>query len=186
MQNFDNPSASFVDGVTAVQFSRDKVTGDSEDDLSLSVCRYLLYAWGGNVNIVTGVIQFHGSQNQAVSETLLCFPAPSLCPERCKKLNQQLLLLLLCFCFVLVDCGDPGTPVNGNRNFTDTLEGSIVTYTCYDGFVLVGNSTQTCELTPDGAFWSYDRPQCRHMIIIIFINTLSLHVLQLLSVDFPE
>ena len=90
MQNVDNPSASFVDGVTAIQFSRDKVTGDSEDDLSLSVCRYLLYAWSGNVNIETGVIQFHGSQNQTVSETLLCFPTPSLCPERCEKLHQQL------------------------------------------------------------------------------------------------
>ena len=86
MQNVNNGSASFVDGVTTVRFSRDKVTGDSEDDLTLSVCRYLLYAWGGNANVLTGVIQIHNSQNAAASATLLCFPAPSLCPERCEIL----------------------------------------------------------------------------------------------------
>ena len=101
MQNVNNTFASLVDGVTTVRFSRDKVTGDSEDDLSLSVCRYLLYAWGGNANILTEVIQIHDSQNTAVSDTLLCFPAPSLCPERCEKLisrhQQTIIMLLLCF-----------------------------------------------------------------------------------------
>ena len=75
--------------------------------------------------------------------------------------------LLLCF---LVDCGDPGTPVYGNRSFTDTLEESIVTYTCNAGFELVGNSTQICELTLDGPFWSFTRPECRRMVVIMFIN----------------
>ena len=70
----------------------------------------------------------------------------------------------------LVNCGDPGAPVNGNRSFTDTLEGSIVTYTCNAGFELVGNRTQTCELTPDGASWSYDRPECTCTVIVISIT----------------
>ena len=86
IQNVDNTSASFERGVTTVQFSRDKITGDSDRDLTLSVCRFLLYAWSGNADIDTGVIQYHGIQNRAVSETLICFPSPSLCPERCKKL----------------------------------------------------------------------------------------------------
>ena len=67
-------------------------------------------------------------------------------------------------CYVLlVDCGDPGAPDNGNSNFTDTREGSVVTYNCNDGFELVGNSTQICELTPAGAFWRPDRPVCSRM-----------------------
>ena len=101
IQNVNDGSASFVDGITTVEFSRDKVTGDSEDDLSLNVCRYLLYAWSGDANINTGVIQFHGTQNQGVSDTLLCFPSSSLCPERCMKLishqYQIIIIFLLCF-----------------------------------------------------------------------------------------
>ena len=74
---------------------------------------------------------------------------------------------LMYMCYVLVDCGDPGIPDNGNSNFTDTREGSIVTYTCTANFELVGNSTQTCELTPDGAFWSFTRPECIGMFMFI-------------------
>ena len=86
MQSVDNIFASFVNGVTTVQFSRNKITGDSNKDLTLSVCRFLLFAWNGNVDINTGVIQYHGHQNRAFSDTLICFPSLSLCPERCKKL----------------------------------------------------------------------------------------------------
>ena len=71
---------------------------------------------------------------------------------------------LVSICYVLlVDCGDPGAPDNGNSNFTDTREGSVVTYTCNDGFELRGNDTQICELTPGGAFWRPDRPECLRM-----------------------
>ena len=85
MQSVDNIFASFVNGVTTVQFSRNKITEDSNEDLTLSVCRFLLFA-NGNVDINTGVIQYHGHQNRAFSDTLICFPSLSLCPERCKKL----------------------------------------------------------------------------------------------------
>ena len=60
-------------------------------------------------------------------------------------------------------------PVNGSSNFIDTLEGSVVTYTCNTGFELVGNSTQTCELTPNGTFWSFTRPECRRMVIVVLL-----------------
>ena len=76
-------------GITRVQFSRDKITNDSNRDLNLVVCRFLLFAWSGNANINTRVIQFHGSDNDDVSNTLICFPSPSLCPERCKKLTLK-------------------------------------------------------------------------------------------------
>ena len=75
----------------------------------------------------------------------------------------------------VVDCGDPGTPQNGNRNFTDTLEGSVVTYTCNTGFELVGNPTQVCELTPDGAIWNSTRPECRRMVNVIHAESVYIH-----------
>ena len=89
MQNVDDAFASIMDGILTVQFSRDKITGDTSGDLSLHVCRYLLFAWSGNANIETGTIQFHGRQNTAVSDTLICFPSPSLCPEKCEIIILQ-------------------------------------------------------------------------------------------------
>ena len=82
--NVDNAFASFVDGILMVQFSRDKITGDTNGDLSLHVCHYLLFAWSGNATIETGIIQFQGSQNRAVTDTLICFSSSSLCPEKCE------------------------------------------------------------------------------------------------------
>ena len=89
MQNVDSTFASFVDGITTLQFSRDKITGDSNRDLTLSVCRFLLFAWNGNANIHTGVIQYHRDQNRTSTDILICFPSQSLCPERCKKLRHS-------------------------------------------------------------------------------------------------
>ena len=75
-----------MDGILTVhvQFSRDKITGDTNGDLSLHLCHYLLFAWSGNASIEAGIIQFHGSQNRAVTNTLICFPSSSLCPEKCE------------------------------------------------------------------------------------------------------
>ena len=90
VQNVDRAFASFVDGITIVQFSRNKITGDSNKDLTLNVCRFLLFAWNGN-------------QNRASTDTLICFPSQSLCPERCKKLRHNMIRMklvhvhLLCF-----------------------------------------------------------------------------------------
>ena len=132
---------SIVDGILTVQFYCDKITGDTSGDLSLHVCCYLLFAWSGNASIETGIIQFHGSQNRAVTYTLICFSSSSLCPEKLEIYsNNKSYCIQFCFGFI-VDCGDPGTPDNGNRNFTDTLEGSIVTYICNTGFEIVGNLT---------------------------------------------
>ena len=87
IQNVDDESASLVNGNTIVEFSRDKITNDPDDDITLDVCRYVLFAWGDNVNVGAQEIRNHGSSRRNVSETLLCFPSESLCPERCKENN---------------------------------------------------------------------------------------------------
>ena len=67
----------------------------------------------------------------------------------------------LTFFKLLVDCGDPGTPVNGARNFSSTLEDSVVTYSCDPGYNLIGNRTRVCKVTAEeGALWKYDIPKC--------------------------
>ena len=40
-------------------------------------------------------------------------------------------------------------------------------YTCDTGFQISGNSTQICELTSEGPFWSNNMPNCTGMITVI-------------------
>lgn len=90
IQNVDNSSASFVNGITTVTFSREKITNDRSQDIQINRCLYFLYAWSGNANINTGNIQFHGTRNQDVSDALICLPSASFCPERCKNNNANI------------------------------------------------------------------------------------------------
>ena len=60
--------------------------------------------------------------------------------------------------YILVDCGDPGTPGNGTvMLFNDTLEGSIARYMCNFGFMLVGNQERICQSNGN---WSGSLPSC--------------------------
>ena len=58
----------------------------------------------------------------------------------------------------VVDCGDPGTPTNGQRSLSSTTYNSVVTYTCGVGYTLQGSNSRTCQ--SDGQ-WSGSVPQCR-------------------------
>ena len=157
IQNVDDTSASFEDGVTTVRFSRLKDTGDV-DDFSLSDCIHFLYAWGGGVtDFSTGQIEYHGALRRFISNSLICIPTSvTFCPERCKItiLSSKQLLSIIC----LVDCNDPGTPRNGTLMLiNDTLEGSIARYTCDFGFMLVGNQERVCQ---SNTTWSGALPFC--------------------------
>ena len=70
-------SASRVDGVTTVSFTRPRNSGDS-DDLSLDVCRFFLFAFGP-ANIATGGVSYHGT-NRFVSSDRICIPTFAECP----------------------------------------------------------------------------------------------------------
>lgn len=54
-------------------------------------------------------------------------------------------------------CGDPGTPVNGQRVLEDTTFDATVTYSCNDGYVLVGEKERQCG--SEGQ-WSGPLPRC--------------------------
>ena len=57
-----------------------------------------------------------------------------------------------------IDCGDPGTPRNGQRHSPfSTLYTSRVTYSCFTGYTLQGSKSITCQ--SDGQ-WSGSVPQC--------------------------
>ena len=61
-----------------------------------------------------------------------------------------------------VDCGDPGTPTNGQRTLSSTTYNSVVTYTCDVGYTLQGSNSRTCQ--SDGQ-WSGSVPPCNRKFI---------------------
>ena len=72
--------------------------------------------------------------------------------------------LLLTVRFIVVDCGPPGNPVNGQVDISSrTIYNHIVTYTCITGYILTGTSTSTCG--SDGA-WSPAAPTCESEYIL--------------------
>ena len=56
-----------------------------------------------------------------------------------------------------IDCGDPGTPTNGQRSLSSTTYNSVVTYTCDVGYTLQGSNSRTCQ---SDLQWSGSVPQC--------------------------
>ena len=57
----------------------------------------------------------------------------------------------------LVECGDPGIPVNGHSMGNNFTYGSTVTFTCDIGYELQGNKTALCQA--DGQ-WNATIPTC--------------------------
>ena len=57
----------------------------------------------------------------------------------------------------VVDCGSLSDPANGLVNVSTTVFNSTATYSCNDGYNLVGDTTRTC--LPSG-LWSDSSPQC--------------------------
>ena len=57
----------------------------------------------------------------------------------------------------VIDCGDPGTPTNGQQSLSSTTYNSVVTYTCDVGYTLQGSISRTCQSSGQ---WSGSVPQC--------------------------
>ena len=75
---------------------------------------------------------------------------------------MQLLLLLYC---TAVDCGDPGTPTNGQRTLTTTTYNSVVYYTCNTGYNRQGSNRRTCLANGQ---WSGSLPRCNRKFLHVF------------------
>ena len=84
------------------------------------------------------------------------------------------MLVIGIMCYVRhtdIDCGDPGTPTNGQRSLSSTIYNSVVTYTCDVGYTLQGSNSRTCQV--DGQ-WSGSVPQCnREFTITLILNDVS-------------
>ena len=56
-----------------------------------------------------------------------------------------------------MDCGDLQDPSNGTVTLTGTTLGSMATYECDDGFILMGLSQRTCNNSGE---WNGTAPTC--------------------------
>ena len=62
------------------------------------------------------------------------------------------------FVDAVINCGDPGTPVNGRRQVSSTAFRSAVHYSCNGGFSLVGDVVRICMASGE---WSGFIPTCK-------------------------
>ena len=56
-----------------------------------------------------------------------------------------------------ISCPDPGFPINGRRNGTTTKFGDIITFSCNDGYKLVGSAQIECVASKS---WFGNIPTC--------------------------
>ena len=60
------------------------------------------------------------------------------------------------------ECPQLATPPNGMVTWNSLVVGGVTTYTCADGFELVGSMTRTCQSNDT---WSEEEPMCRGILL---------------------
>ena len=58
---------------------------------------------------------------------------------------------------VVVSCGDPGTPANGQKVLEGDTFRSTVRYSCDEGYTLRGDRTRVCHSSGE---WTGELPRC--------------------------
>ena len=58
---------------------------------------------------------------------------------------------------VIVTCDDLSAPANGDVDQPGNSVGTVSTYTCNGGYLLVGDETRTCQ---ESGQWSGSQPIC--------------------------
>lgn len=77
MQNLYNREVEVENGTTTISFKRLVVTNDEESDISLDECRYVLWAYGGDVTSYgtdgqEGVFRGHSDRGVFSDKICLC------------------------------------------------------------------------------------------------------------------
>jgi hypothetical protein len=62
---------------------------------------------------------------------------------------------------IVVNCGGLTSPLNGNVSMDGTVYESIAMYTCYDGYILMGECHRLCL---ENGSWSHKQPSCERKI----------------------
>ncbi|XP_074165140.1 complement receptor type 2 isoform X2 [Sminthopsis crassicaudata] len=57
-------------------------------------------------------------------------------------------------------CRTPAEPLNGKVQMINLQFGSIIQYSCDDGYLLIGHSSNQCIISENTAIWEYEAPLC--------------------------
>ena len=72
----------------------------------------------------------------------------------------------------LANCKDPGLPLNGARTGNGFQHGRSVTFTCNNGYTLIGGRSMDCR----NGVWSSSLPQCKSKLIWNEYHVLVVHI----------
>ena len=148
-QDLTASSASRTDGATTVRFNRPRNSGDS-NDISLDVCRFFLFAFGGTVfNFDTQDVGYHGLNRRFISPERICIPTFAECSGKLacvevKVINQIHLFAILFLAppSISLDCNG-ATDADNNIVFDCTSDVDLTTANlqCF----LNGTQQATCK-----------------------------------------
>ena len=80
-----------------------------------------------------------------------------ICQGKEGEKHRSSVIIIFCLCHLAVTCQRLGAPRNGGVSFDSLTKGSIATYTCKNGFKLVGDKSRECLKTGQ---WSGREPAC--------------------------
>lgn len=75
-------------------------------------------------------------------------------------------VLYLYFCQLAATCGLLSSPKNGLVSFTGVTIESEAMYSCFPGFILIGDEIRTCQKNGQ---WSGQEPHCRGKYILVML-----------------
>ena len=82
----------------------------------------------------------------------------------CSMINKCMIYCM--FNFVTVDCGSLPDPTGGQVTFSQsTVFESVATYSCSEGYTLMGQTQQTCLST---GLWSGNTPRCNRGVCLTY------------------
>ena len=77
--------------------------------------------------------------------------------------SQRIIFHGACIYTETVNCDNLANPQNGQVSQSGISAGSVATYTCSPGFILVGVEARVCQI--NGA-WSGSAPACKSKILL--------------------
>jgi len=112
---------------------------------------------------LNGVTQWRCQGNNSWSESV---------PTCESKLKFEWDIHFIYIQLLVVNCGPPGTPQNGNTEVTSTTFGSVAEHDCNDGFLLCGSENRTCQ---SNGSWSGSLPECISKLQYWIFNEFIVH-----------
>lgn len=99
-----------------------------------------------------------GKQNRTCQVNGVWSGQPPSCAGNISTHYKVCVWLISCVKLIVMDCGSPGFPENGDSIVGETTYNSTVTHICREGYILIGDKNRTCF---GNGTWSGIFPECK-------------------------